>query len=103
VYVAKAFPPEAKARALEMVNNIKSALREHIKTITWMDDSTKEAALKKPRCYVVKIGYPTNGGIIPKLAINRSSFVSDLRRASQLQWNAKIAKIGNRRQGPNGA
>src|SRR5262249_20726829 len=41
VYVAKAFPPEAKARAMEMINNLKSAMGEHIKRLAWMDDSTK--------------------------------------------------------------
>ncbi len=94
VYVAKAFPPEAKARALEMVNNIKSALREHIKAITWMDDSTKEAALKKLDAIVVKIGYPDKWRDYSKLTIDRSSFVSDLRRASQFAMEREIAKIG---------
>ena len=52
------FPPEAKARALEMVNNLKEALADRIKTLDWMDQPTKEQALKKLAAIAVKIGYP---------------------------------------------
>jgi Predicted metalloendopeptidase len=41
------FPPEAKARALEMINNLKAALADRIKTVDWMDEPTKQQALKK--------------------------------------------------------
>ena len=92
VYVAKAFPPAAKARALEMVANIKNALREHIKAITWMDDTTKDAALKKLDAIVVKIGYPDKWRDYSKLTIDRSSFVGDLRRSSQFAMEREIAE-----------
>lgn len=94
VYVAKAFPPAAKASALELVNNVKNALREHIKAITWMDDSTKTAALKKLDAIVVKIGYPDKWRDYTKLAITRSSFVGDLREASRFAVKREINKIG---------
>ena len=45
LYVADYFPPEAKASALEMVNNLKEALAERIKTLEWMDAPTKKEAL----------------------------------------------------------
>ena len=35
-YVKKAFPPDAKARALAMVHNLESALRDDISTLDWM-------------------------------------------------------------------
>ena len=94
VYVARAFPPEAKARALELVGNVKLALRQHIKAISWMDDSTKTAALKKLDAIVVKIGYPDKWRDYSKLAITRSSFVSDLREASRFAVKREINKIG---------
>jgi len=51
LYVADYFPPEAKARALEMINNLKAALADRIKTVDWMDEPTKQQALKKTRRY----------------------------------------------------
>ncbi|HEY2143915.1 MAG TPA: M13 family metallopeptidase N-terminal domain-containing protein, partial [Candidatus Udaeobacter sp.] len=38
LYVGFNFPPEAKARALELVNNLKEALADRIKTLDWMDE-----------------------------------------------------------------
>ena len=73
VYVAKEFPPAAKVRALELVKNIRIALREHINTITWMDDSTKQAALKKLDAITVKIGYPDKWRDYSTLSIDRTS------------------------------
>jgi hypothetical protein len=47
LYVADYFPPEAKARALELINNLKEALSDRIKTLEWMDEPTKQEAFKK--------------------------------------------------------
>ena len=52
------FPPEAKARALEMVNNLKEALADESRRCDWMDEPTKKEALKKLAAFNVKIGYP---------------------------------------------
>ena len=47
VYVKKAFPPEAKARMKELVNNLIVALREDIPTLKWMSEPTRQAAIAK--------------------------------------------------------
>ncbi|UOQ73283.1 M13 family metallopeptidase N-terminal domain-containing protein [Hymenobacter cellulosilyticus] len=61
LYVDKAFSPETKQKALEMVNNIKTAMAEHIQGLDWMSTATKTEALKKLNSFTVKIGYPTSG------------------------------------------
>lgn len=94
VYVAKEFPPEAKARALELVKNIKEALREHIAAITWMDDATKEAAVKKLNAITVKIGYPDKWRDYSKLAIDRNSYLEDIRGSGNFAVQREINKIG---------
>ena len=58
IFVAEAFPPEAKARALELVGNVKAALRERLLALDWMEESTRRAALEKLDRMAVKIGYP---------------------------------------------
>jgi putative endopeptidase len=57
-YVARYFPPSAKKRALEMVHNLKAALRERLATRTWMSDSTRQSAYRKLDAFMDKIGYP---------------------------------------------
>ncbi|GJQ21397.1 MAG: peptidase M13 [Bacteroidia bacterium] len=94
MYVARAFPPEAKAKALEMVNNLKDAMREHIRKLDWMDDSTKAAALKKLNSFGVKIGYPDKWRDYSGLPIDRSSYFENLRRASEFNTAHNLGKIG---------
>lgn len=58
LYVAKYFPPEAKEQMLRLVNNLQTALGQHIQNLTWMSDATKARALEKLCTFTVKIGYP---------------------------------------------
>ncbi|HWX55722.1 MAG TPA: M13 family metallopeptidase [Verrucomicrobiae bacterium] len=57
-YVQKYFPPEAKARAQEMVKNILSAMHDTIDGLEWMSPETKKKALEKLSTFNPKIGYP---------------------------------------------
>ena len=61
LYVAKEFPPEAKARRLALVKNIKQTLRQRLATLDWMSPQTRQQALKKLDAISVKIGHPDNG------------------------------------------
>ena len=47
VYVKKAFPPEAKTRALAMVKNLEAALGDDIRQLPWMSEATRQQALIK--------------------------------------------------------
>lgn len=58
LYVEKYFPESSKERMLQLVENLKVALKERIEELTWMGDSTKEAAYDKLSNFIVKIGYP---------------------------------------------
>ncbi len=57
-YVDRYFPPAAKARAMEMVKNLKEAFRARLATRTWMSDSTRAQAYTKLETFMDKIGYP---------------------------------------------
>jgi predicted metalloendopeptidase len=94
LYVADYFPPEAKARALEMINNLKAALVDRIKTLDWMDEPTKQEALKKLAAMNVKIGYPDKWRDYSLLKIDRGSYVSNAMRAANFEVNRELKKIG---------
>jgi putative endopeptidase len=93
VYVEKYFPPAAKARALEMVNNLLSALRSDIPTLSWMSPETKKAAIAKMEAFNVKIGYPDKWRDYSKLKIDRTSYAENVRRASTFENSRELAKI----------
>ncbi|MBV1932767.1 MAG: M13 family metallopeptidase, partial [Porticoccaceae bacterium] len=58
LYVAKHFPPQAKARMLELVDNLIAAYRASISELEWMSPETREKALAKLALFTPKIGYP---------------------------------------------
>lgn len=94
VYVKKAFPPEAKARMKELVNNLIAALREDIPTLDWMSEPTRQAAIAKLNAFAVKIGYPDKWRDYSSLKIKRTSLADNLLRTSQFERQRNLAKIG---------
>ena len=94
VYVKKAFPPEAKARMKELVNNLIVALREDIPTLDWMSEPTRQAAIAKLNAFAVKIGYPDKWRDYSSLKIKRASFIDNLLRSSQFARRRNLAKMG---------
>ncbi len=94
LYVADHFPPEAKARALEMVDNLKDALADRIKTLEWMDEPTKQEALKKLAAFTVKIGYPDKWRDYSLLKIDRGPYVLNVARGDMFEVDRQLKKIG---------
>jgi putative endopeptidase len=94
VYVDKYFPPAAKARAKEMVNNLIAALREDIPTLSWMGPQTKQQALAKLEAFNIKIGYTDKWRDYSKLTVDRSSYDANIRRSFAFEHARQLAKIG---------
>jgi putative endopeptidase len=94
VYVKKAFPPEAKARMKELVNNLIVALRDDIPTLDWMSEPTRQAAIAKLNAFGVKIGYPDKWRDYSALKIERASYVDNLLRASEFERRRNLTKMG---------
>jgi putative endopeptidase len=93
-YVDKYFPPAAKARAKEMVNDLIAALRDDIPTLSWMGPETKKQALAKLEAFNVKIGYTEKWRDYSKLTIERGSYAANLRRSIEFEHARQLAKIG---------
>jgi len=94
VYVDKMFSPKAKEKALKMVNNITAVLKERIQNLSWMDNSTKDAAINKLSKFTVKIGYPDKWRDYSGLEISRESFFNNMIKASNFSFNFNLNKIG---------
>ena len=94
LYVKKAFPPEAKQKAMEMINDIKSAFRDRIQNISWMSDSTKQKALNKLQALIPKIGYPDKWRDYSSLKITDASYFTNVLNANKYAYNRMINKLG---------
>ena len=97
LYVDQVFPPEAKATAQEMVNNILAAMGERIRNLDWMTDSTKEKALEKLASFKVKIGYPDKWKDYSALVINReeegTSYVGNVMSTRMWRYQDRLSKM----------
>ncbi len=94
LYVAEAFPPAAKARALALVQNLKSVLRDDLRTVPWMSPATRAQALVKLDAMRVKIGYPDKWRDYSKLHVDSPDYVVNRMRAEEFEWQRELNKIG---------
>ena len=58
LYVDAKFPPEAKKKAKEMIDNVMLGFEIRIAQLPWMSEETKTKALEKLHKLTVKIAYP---------------------------------------------
>lgn len=94
LYVAQAFPPESKARAMELINNLRAALKDRIEGLQWMGEETKAKALKKVATFTPKIGYPDKWRDYSNLRLDRSSYLANLRKVRAHSMQHDLDKIG---------
>jgi putative endopeptidase len=94
LYVAKHFPPEAKARMQQLVKNLIEAYREDIKDLEWMSPETRKKALAKLAKFTPKIGYPDKWRDYSKLEIRGGDLLGNVRRAAAFEQARNLAKLG---------
>jgi putative endopeptidase len=94
LYVAKHFPPEAKARMQQLVKNLIEAYREDIKDLEWMSPETRKKALEKLAKFTPKIGYPDKWRDYSKLEIRGGDLLGNVRRAAAFEQARNLAKLG---------
>lgn len=93
-YVAKHFPPEAKARMERMVDYLTQAYAQSISELDWMGEETREKALEKLGKFNTKIGYPDQWRDYSALEVKAGDLVGNLRRANAAEAERQRAKIG---------
>ena len=93
-YVAKTFPPAAKARTKAMVAAIEAALKEDIETLPWMTPVTKKAAEGKLRAIANKIGYPDRWRDYSRVKVERGDYLGNAQRADVFEFRRQLGKIG---------
>jgi len=94
LYVARYFPPEAKAKADELVRNIIAAMDERLSKLTWMDPKTKAEARAKLAVFTPKIGYPSKWRDYSKFEVMRGDALGNAMRQAQFEYTRELDKIG---------
>ncbi len=94
LYVRRAFSPEAKARMIELVANLRAAFKERIEQLPWMSAETKAQALRKLAAFGVKVGYPDKWRDYSALDVTRGSYAGNLLRSQRFESARNLAKLG---------
>ena len=98
LYVDKMFPPEAKKKAKEMIDNVMLGFEKRIAGLEWMSDVTKEKALEKLHKLTVKIAYPDKWKDYSKLQVkglkDGGSYFKNAINVTKWNYNKNMAKLG---------
>ena len=95
MYVSRYFPESSKQKMVALVENLRTALGEHIDSLEWMSDTTKARAREKLAAFTVKIGYPDKWKDYSTLDIDPSkTYYENLRSASKCYVADNISKLG---------
>jgi putative endopeptidase len=93
-YVAKYFPPEAKARMDRMVKNLLTAFDQGITELAWMTTETKARAREKLGKCVAKIGYTEKWRDYSALKISPDDLLGNVLASARLEHARSLAKLG---------
>ena len=93
VYVARYFPPEAKAKIGALVENLRTALAARIEHLDWMSPDTKRQALVKLSKMTVKLGYPDKWRDYSALSLNADDLYGDIERSEAFDWMRQVKRL----------
>ena len=95
MYVSRYFPESSKKKMVTLVENLRTALGEHIDALEWMSDETKAKAREKLAAFTVKIGYPDKWKDYSSLDVDPAkSYYENLRSASAWYVQDNLQKLG---------
>jgi putative endopeptidase len=93
-YVEKTFPPEARQRARQVIDDIRAAFAARLKNLAWMSDTTRARALEKLSKMGEKVGYPDKWRDYSKLDVREGPFVLNDIHANEFEWKRIVNRPG---------
>ena len=95
LYVERYFPPEAKARMDDLVDNLRKAYQVSIESLDWMTPETRQRALAKLDKFTAKIGYPKRWRDYSTLRADRADLYGNFLRGNAVNYDRELAKLGS--------
>jgi predicted metalloendopeptidase len=93
-YIELTFGADAKAQITQLVDALEKAMAEDIRTLPWMTEETKKAALAKLKAITNNVGSPRKWREYAKLTIAHDDFFGNATRTAQWAYGQRIEKIG---------
>ena len=93
-FVAERFPPQAKSKAQQLVDDVQVALGQRITQLDWMSEPTKQAAKQKLDAIRDFIGYPDRWRGYEGLTLSNRDLVGNRLAAQRWEMARQLARIG---------
>lgn len=93
-YVKKYFPPTAKAKMKEMIDNLLAVLREDLGKVEWMSEATRQQAIEKLGQFTPRIGHTDKWQDYSQIKIDRASYRDNLKRTTEFFIRDNWSKVG---------
>ncbi len=93
LYVARYFPPSAKAAAKAMAETLRAALIARAERQTWRSPGARRTALAKLGAVRIGVGYPDHWIDYSGLVVRRGDAYGNLRRAEAFAYRRELAKL----------
>src|SRR5579864_1206760 len=93
LYVAKYFPPAAKAKAEQLVANLLKTYDADIRTLSWMTEATRQKALDKLHLFTPHIGYPEKWRDYSAYDVTRGALLQDVENGAVFAWNRRLKRL----------
>ncbi|MDQ0462890.1 putative metalloendopeptidase [Caulobacter ginsengisoli] len=94
LYVARYFPPQAKAAAAAMAETLRTALIARVERQAWRSPAARQTALAKLAGLRIGVGYPDRWIDYSGLAVVRGDAFGNLDRAEAFAYRRELAKLG---------
>ncbi|WP_368877392.1 M13 family metallopeptidase [Providencia vermicola] len=94
IYVEKYFNPESKAKITELVSYIRGTFNSRLKDNDWMDNPTREEALKKLEQFTVKVGYPDKWNDFSSINLKPDTLLDNYKQVLNWSYQDNMSKIG---------
>ena len=93
-YVQQTFPPQARDRARQVIDDIRAAFAERLRHLSWMSDTTRAQALAKLAQMGEKVGYPERWRDYSALQVTDQPFVLNAMAVNRFEWNRHVNRPG---------
>ncbi len=78
LFTSRAFSPQAQARALQMLDDIRAGMRQRVQASPWMSPATQVLALQKLDAMTAKIGAPERWKAYDGLVLQPDDYIGNL-------------------------
>jgi putative endopeptidase len=94
LYAKRYFPASAKAKAQEIVTNLKNALKHRIDGLAWMSPQTRAKAKEKVTEMYVGVGYPEKWRSYADVKVVTNDALGNQLRADEADYRYWIGRLG---------